>query len=69
MPRKLKDGWPIYKEWVEISLFEPRQHWILTDCRECSSYRIAMPLSKLVANGPDLCPGCIAYKARLSLAN
>ena len=61
MTRKLKDGWKIYKEWVFIKDDGKREHWVETECPRCG-YRIPMPLSKLVAEGPDLCDGCEAYQ-------
>ena len=62
--RTLKDGWPIYEEWVEVENGK-RRHWVLTDCYDCSVHQVAMPLSSLVANGPDLCEGCRAYQCHL----
>ena len=61
--RTLKDGWPIYKEWIEIKDGGKREHWVLTDCYHCSVNYVTMPLSKLVAQGPELCEGCGAYQA------
>jgi hypothetical protein len=60
--RKLKDGWPIYHEWVETENGK-RVHWVETDCGGCSTHTVWMPLSKLVANGPKQCDGCDAYRA------
>ena len=61
MTRKLKDGWVIYDEWVYVDENGKREHWVETKCPLCG-YRVEMPLSKLVADGPDLCEDCGIYK-------
>lgn len=68
--RQLKDGWPILKEWVSTfdnkgKEIDRRVHWVETKCPGCGHYTVAMPLSKLVARGPDLCDGCEAYQEHL----
>lgn len=60
--RTLKDGWPIHHEWCETKDGK-RTHWVETDCYGCNTYTVTMPLTRLVANGPELCDGCEAYKA------
>jgi hypothetical protein len=65
MPRKLKDGWPIYKEWVEYDHYDEildeegkiigvkgrgkRTHWVRTTCSCCGINHVAVKLSVLVA--------------------
>ena len=71
MTRKLKDGWTIYKEWIMYEYYDEagigsgwREHWVETNCSSCSDH-VMMPLSELVASGPERCDGCAAYEARL----
>jgi len=61
--RKLKDGWPIFGEFV-IETDGKRTHWVMTHCKSCD-YLVSMPLTKLVANGPDMCDMCGAYQEHL----
>ena len=60
--RKLKDGWPIYEEWVAKNKDGKRRHFVQTDCIGCFYHRVTMLLTALVANGPDHCVGCLTYR-------